>query len=705
MRSLVLVGSLSVLGAVWPLTAAAQSTPTCADLHLIPAPRECTAVASIPLGAEGIRVEAERNADDQFAASDLEDALKARGVHTGSWHDAATVRLLRADSGVAKQLLARHALQLDPAMHDEGYVLVPDGAHGLAIIADTAAGVFYGAQTVKQLVRGTGNARTLLSPSLRDWPAMPHRGVSDDWSRGPLPNMDFLKRELRTLAAYKYNIFSPYFEATFAYASSPVAAFPGGAMTPDEAREMVAYAAKFHITIIPEQESFGHLHHVLKFDEYAPLGETPHGSVLAPGDPATLPLITNWFGELAKIFPGPYAHIGADETFELGLGRTRAEVQQKGLSPVYLDFLTRIHAALAPYHKQLLFWGDIAVKSPELVGTLPKDMIAVPWIYDARPDFTKDILPFTDAGLETWVATGVNNWNRVYPDNNEALGNIRNFVRDGQKLGAKGLLNTVWNDDGEGIFDENWLGILFGAAAAWQPGTSSEDAFIASYGLAFHNDPTGKIDDAQRALMAAHAVFRNADLYDVQDSYFWVDPFSPQGQQLSTKLLPVARQMRLDAERAITLLAQARDAAKADGRALVNPEALDALELGARRMDFIGLKFEEAAECAQIYSEARSLTADKTRWDEVSEMLETIGSNNGKLQDIRDGYTQLGLLYSQAWLRDNRPYWLANNMARYDRAAQMWVGRGDQWNQVIHQWWDTHTLPSASQVGLPEASK
>ena len=119
-------------------------------------------------------------------------------------------------------------------------------------------------------------------------------------------------------------------------------------------------------------------------------------------------------------------------------------------------------------------------------------MIAVSWRYDAEPDFTSLIEPFTKAGLETWVAPGVNNWNRLYPNNNEALGNIRAFVRDGQKLGAKGMLNTVWNDDGEGIFDENWYGVLFGAAASWQPGESSEDAFAASYGLAFHGDASGR---------------------------------------------------------------------------------------------------------------------------------------------------------------------------------------------------------------------
>jgi hypothetical protein len=226
--------------------------------------------------------------------------------------------------------------------------------------------------------------------------------------------MDFLKREIRTLAAYKYNIFSPYFEHTFAYASTPVAAFPGGTLTPDQARELVAYAAQYHITIIPEQESFGHLHNVLKFEQYSPLGETPHGSVLAPGDANTLPVIGGWFAELAKVFPGPWAHIGADETFDLGLGRTHDAVKTRGLGAVYLDYLTQIHKTLEPNHKQLLFWGDIAENSPDLVKTLPKDMIAVPWEYDAKPDFTSIIEPFTKAGLETWVAPGVNNWSRPW---------------------------------------------------------------------------------------------------------------------------------------------------------------------------------------------------------------------------------------------------------------------------------------------------
>jgi len=205
-------------------------------------------------------------------------------------------------------------------------------------------------------------------------------------------------------------------------------------------------------------------------------------------------------------------------------------------------------------------------------------------------------------------------------------------------------------------------------------------------------------------LMAAHALLRKADLYDAQNTYFWLDPFSPEGKQISAKLLPVAGELRLDAESAITLLAEARAAAKKDGRKLENEEALDALELGARRIDFIGFKFQAADDCVKSYAQAQKLAAggDKSNWNEVANLLGTVASNNGRMQDIRDGYAQLGQIYKEAWLRDNRPYWLAVNAARFDSAAQLWSARGTQWEMVMRRWWDTHTLtPPADANGLP----
>ena len=102
-----------------------------------------------------------------------------------------------------------------------------------------------------------------------------------------------------------------------------------------------------------------------------------------------------------------------------------------------------------------------------------------------------------------------------------------------------------------------------------------------------------------------------------------------------------------------------------------------------------------------LYNQALALVGDKSRWDEVDDLLETIGSANGRLQDIRDGYSLLGGLYRQAWLRVNRPYWLENNMARYEQSAQLWIERGDRWGLVEAQWGEKHTLPTPAEAGLP----
>src|SRR5581483_9909200 len=120
-------------------------------------------------------------------------------------------------------------------------------------------------------------------------------------------------------------------------------------------------------------------------------------------------------------------------------------------------------------------------------------------------------------------------------------------------------------------------------------------------------------------------------------------------------------------------------------------------------IDFIGLKFQAASEFGTLYAQAQTMAGDKARWDEVSNLLYTIGSNNGRMQDIRDGYSLLGQLYEKAWLRDNRPYWLSNNMAHFYAASELWIDRGDKWDNVTDGWETTHVLPAASDVGLPVA--
>jgi hexosaminidase len=667
---------------------------------LIPEPREVADKESLSL-AHGVRVIAgSSETEDRFAAEDLRKALGSRGLSISALGAGRTIELLRLDTPRAAALLSHERVNFDDQMKAEGYVIVPTQA-GTAVIGATPEGVFYGAQTIKQLVTGTGASARLNSVVIRDWPAMRYRGIDDDLSRGPVPTLAFQEQQIRTFAAYKLNVYSPYFENTLAYASNPLASAPGGAMTRDDVEALVKYATQYHITIIPEQEAFGHLHNLLSYDTYSGLAETPHGNVIAPGQPGSLPLIRQWFTEISEMFPGPFEHIGADETSDLGKGQTRDLVKQHGLGPVYIDFLKQIYQTLQPLHKRILFWGDIAMNEPALVHELPKDMIAVPWTYDPDPKgYDRFIQPFTNAGMETWVAPGVNNWNRVYPDNNAALANIQGFIRDGQRLGSTGALNAVWNDDGEGLFNEDWYGVLFGAAASWQQGETSIDRFKASYGAVFHGDPSGKIDEAQQELMQAHQLLYGIDEEGATDNLFWVDPWSADGKIAAKKMRPVSRQLRMHAERALILLAEA----KAEQR-LQQQGALAAMELGARRIDMIGMKFEFADEIAAAYARALAEQSDPKQSDDVSSALYEISDTNGRCQDIRNAYSLIRDLYEQAWMSENRPYWVRNVLVRYDMAIQLWNQRGNSVSSSLNQWDLEHTLPKASELGMPDVQQ
>jgi hypothetical protein len=677
------------------LAAAAQSAPGAARLQ--PAPREASFQGEIALPPTVSRlvIVPGRDAEDEFAARDLEAALETAPHNKTSTY---TIRLLRAGSAEGKTVLAAHKLTFDAAMHDEGYVLAID-PQGAAVVAETSVGVFYGVQTLKQLLPLAGEKSVLPAGTVRDWPAMKYRGIDDDLSRGPFPTLEFQKHQIRVFASFKINLYSPYFEHTLLYPNQPLAAPAGSSLTPAEVAELVKYAAQYHIDIVPDQEAFGHLHHVLKYEIYKDVAETPHGHVLAPGQPGSLPLIKDWFAQIAAEFPSPFLHIGADETFDLGIGRTRPAVQQRGYGPVYVDFLKQIHTELKPLNRKILFWGDIGWDDPKAVPGLPKDMIAIPWNYSDKEDWAKMIKPFADAGMETWVAPGDSNWNEVYPKARVAFANIQGFVREGQRLGSTGMINTVWNDDGEGLFNADWYTVLFGAAASWQPGESAIAPWQQNFGALFHGDASGKVSEALREVMSAWEAIDKADTNMTSDELFWLDPWSAMGQQASAKLLPVASDLRLHAEKAMVLLAQARAA----NPALREQDALTALDLGARRLDFIGMKFQLAREITDAYTEAGRRPRGEKFDNETTNMLYEISSNNGRCQDLRDAYSALRDEFVQVWRSENRPYWLNNVTVRYDLATQLWQQRGDLFHAAIAGFYANRPLPPLESYGVAPA--
>jgi hexosaminidase len=703
-----------------PLACYAQLDDGARSLKILPAPKE------VRLAEGRIAIQASTtilisHSEDRTAAETLQkeihdrtgmkltiESVNAAPKSTGH------ISLGRLTDRGLRAYLESQGMKLDDLggsdLFNQSYVIRAADS-GVIVAGGSAQGLFYGVQTFRQLLREEAGAgantavlasrarvpathEQLVIPALtiRDWPSMEWRGVSDDISRGPIPTLDYLKTQIRTLAEYKINLLGFNMENVFDFQTQPLVAPKGAALTPAEIKELVAYASKYFITILPEQQAFGHLHQFLKYEIYSDLAETPHGHVLTPTNPKTYDFIRQVYGEVVPLFPGQFFHIGSDETFELGLGQTKALAAQEGLGRVYLEHLQKVFEIMKPYHKQLMFWGDIAVKYPELLTILPKDMIAVPWDYDPKPSYENIITPYTSAGLRVVVAPGAGNWRAIWPDLDSAFVNIRNFVRDGQKHQALGALNTTWNDDGESLVDMTWPGLVFGASASWQAGESNIDDFKSSYDWAFYrNDDDATFAAVLENLDRPRALLGGLKLDNASNELFWSDPFSDAGAAMATKALPAAHDLRLSAEHAAESLLLNR------GKAHLHAETLDDMLLAAWRLDTLGMKIQFTSEISHYYWDAYQNQTDGAR---AQNDLDEIVDINGRLETLRDAITEMSRMYAQGWARENQPYWLENVLIRYNNLASEVQAKIVAVQAAQRQYSTTKTLPAPEPLGL-----
>jgi N-acetyl-beta-hexosaminidase len=105
--------------------------------------------------------------------------------------------------GQVEKALAKAGLNVPGELGREGYLLCVTPKQ-ILLAANDAPGVFYGIQTLKQLIRAhAGPKHAIPACQIVDWPVLAMRGWQDDISRGPIPTLDYLKREIRTMAEYK----------------------------------------------------------------------------------------------------------------------------------------------------------------------------------------------------------------------------------------------------------------------------------------------------------------------------------------------------------------------------------------------------------------------------------------------------------------------------------------------------------------------
>ena len=677
----------------------AQANDAIRALKILPAPKEVR-IAEGRIVIKPSTTILISNPEDRTAAESLQKEIHDRtGMKlsiesvTAAPKTTGHISLGRLTDRGLRSYLESQGVKVGDDLGSQGYVIRATDS-GVLVAGRTAQGLFYGVQTLRQLLRPEGpGGKTLAIPALviRDWPSMEWRGVSDDISRGPVPTLDYLKMQIRTLAEYKINLLGFNMEHVFDFRTQALVSPKEAALTPAEIKELVEYASKYYITLLPEQQAFGHLHQFLKYEIYSDLAETPHGHVLTPTNPKTYDFIRQVYGEVVPLFPGPFFHIGSDETFELGLGQTKALAAQQGLGRVYLEHLQKVFEIMQPYHKQLMFWGDIAVKYPELLTILPKDMIAVPWDYDPKPSYENIITPYTNAGLRVVVAPGAGNWGVIWPNLESAFVNIRNFVRDGQKHQAIGALNTTWNDDGESLVDMAWPGLVFGAAASWQPSESSIDDFKSSYDWAFYRNEGNTFSGVIENLDRAHTLLGGVKLDKASHELFWSDPFSQAGANTAAEALPITHDLRISVEHAAETLMRDRM------NAHLHAETLDDMLLAAWHLDTLGLKIQFTSEISRFYWDAYQNQTDGTR---AQQDLDEIVDINGRLESLRDAITQLRKMYGEGWARENHPYWLDNVLVRYDSLASEVQAKIVVVQAAQRQYWNTKTLPPPEQLGF-----
>lgn len=375
------------------------------------------------------------------------------------------------------------SLRQNTALNGERYTLTVN-AGGVQICYGTCEGAFRALTSLLQLIQNS--AGSLPYCEIDDFPDIQNRGYLYDISRDRVPTLQEVFRIIDILADLKYNQLQLYLEQpAFEFAAYPEYTKDIEALTPAELLQIAAYCKKRYIRLIPNQNSFGHIHLWMIKPQLRRLSALPDGYALNPLNEDTYTFLDKLYDSLLPCFQDDTFNVGCDEVSELDRegSRTKAACDADGgTEKLYLQHVLRVHQMLARRGKKMMMWADIIVNHKNSLDRLPKDIIPMIWGYAYDSNLAGSAKLLSQAGFEFYICPGTSSWASPLSDLENARKNIQNAADACRQYGAAGILLTDWGDVGNACFPVvSYQSIVWCAAISWCAQTNSDYADSGAY--------------------------------------------------------------------------------------------------------------------------------------------------------------------------------------------------------------------------------
>jgi hypothetical protein len=393
----------------------------------------------------------------------------------------------------------------------------------VSITANAPAGLFYGVQTLLQLIRARDDGSLWLPEGqIVDWPDLRLRQIYWDDAHH-LDRPETLREAIRQAAFYKINGFVIKLEGHYQYQSASAVVEPY-ALSPAELQSLTDYALAHHVQLVPYLDGPAHIAFILKHPEYARLRAFPDSNYEGCAtNPDFYKLLLGMFQDLLNANRGvQYFYLSTDEAYYVGLAQNSqcdeaAEAAKLGgVGGMLAEFLNKTADWLHDKGRTVVFWGEYPLK-PGDIERLPRHLVNGETY---GPQF--DPL-FAKHGIQSMIYTSTQGEERHFPDyvllpadqqlhprRGSAVGRVEEITRkiasDPARQSARviGAITAGWADSG--LHPETfWLGYAAGTAAAWNPAAAAGDSAAAFYKL-FYGPRAVDMDRVYR-LMSGQAQF------------------------------------------------------------------------------------------------------------------------------------------------------------------------------------------------------